>query len=304
MNFRGKLSVLTALARGEPVLVIVPGGGTSCVYSLGVIVTLVLANLHRFIKAGIGVSGGAFNLAALFSNPERIETVIEVFEYLAREGFIRLKRRRFGRPYLVFDLEELIQTLEGKRAHLGLPALDEGCIRSHPSPFWVVATKHETGEGEFLDAKSNLFPSLRATASIQGTCAPVSINGVKFSDGQVGMKVGPAIRKVMARKVLIIMSRPPIEERGWAEQMIAPTLTRLALKDETPELREAAAMMDYSFSEELRRIWACQRLETLTIFPDHEEDIWPWTSDPKRLRLAYNTGRNYAERLIERAHAV
>jgi len=302
MQIRGKKSVLTALARGEEVLVIVMGGGMSCVISLGVLAALVRADLHRF-KAGIGVSGGACNLAALFSNPEKIESVLEVFEYLACGGFLRLRLGPLG-WYLAFNLEELIQTLEGKRSHIGLPALDEANVASQPSPFWVVATDHRSGKGVFLDAKRDLFRKLRATMSVQGVCSPVDMEGRQVSDGQVGLKIGPAIRKVMARKVIVIMNRPPMENRGWWEQMLTPTVTRMALLTESRELREAAATMDFSFSDEVRRLEACKRVETLVIYPDFMEDMWPWTNNVSLLNLSFARARDFTERLVEDARAV
>ena len=302
MNYRGKLSVLSALAGGEQVLIYVNGGGVSCVFSLGVLVSLVRANLNKF-AVRYGGSGGALILAASISNPEKLESVLDVFEYLVCGGFLCLKRGPLGFPYPVFDIEELIQTLEGKRAHLGLPALDEEKIRSHPDPFRVAVTDNKTGKGRFLDVKPHVFRALRATASVQGACDPVEMNGREFSDGQVGMKIGPALGMAV-KYVLVIMNRPPIEERAWWEQQFSPMLARILLASETPGLRKAAAEMDTVFSRGLRRLEACSHVETLVLYPNWVEDILPLTSNLPLIRLAYHSGMNATERLIERVHAV
>jgi predicted patatin/cPLA2 family phospholipase len=301
MDYRGNLSVLNALAGGEPVLGVVNGGGYACMIGLGVLVGLKQAGLNRF-SAGMGSSGGACILAASFSNPEKLESVPDVFEHLALGGFLRHKWGPLG-PYPVFDREELIQTLEGRRAHKGLPALNGEKMKHDPRPFLVVATNNKTGKRVLLDGRPDLFGSLRATLSIQGACAPVKKNGMELSDGQVGMGIGPSVGN-LARKVLVILNRPPIEERAWWERKFSPSYARVLLRGETPELREAAAKTDTLFSRGLRRLEACPHIETLVIYPNWLENLWPTSGNVPLLRLAYLNARNYTERLIKQARAV
>jgi predicted patatin/cPLA2 family phospholipase len=301
VKIRGNLSVLTALARGEEVLVIVLGGGLSCVISLGVLTAFADAGLYRF-KAGIAVSGGACNLAALMSDPGKMRSVLDVFEYLACGGFLQLKIGPLG-PHLCFDREELIQTLEGKRAHYGLPSLNEKAIAAHPTPFWIVATDHHQVKGVFLDGKTDLFSKLRATMSIPGACSPVEIAGQEVSDGQVSLKAIEAIRKVRTRKVIVILNRPPFDERTWWEQLFTPVITRMALWKESLRLRETAATMDGDFARELRRLERSKRIETLVIHPTLVDDLWPWTNNVLQLRRSFNEAMHFTTRLIERAVA-
>ncbi len=303
MDIRGKESVLHALRDGEPVLVIVLGGGMSCVFSLGVLVSLVRMNLHRFSHA-IGVSGGACNVAALLSNPGEMRSVMKVFEYLARGGFLRLKLGPFG-WYVWFDIAELINALEGKVQHEDLPALNEDNVVSHPCSFRVGATDHKTGKGVFLDAKSDLFLKLRITASVQGACSHVTIGTRMLSDGQIGVgkRIGPALGR-MAKKVLVIMNRPLIEDRTWWEQQFSPWFTRFLLAAENPEIREAAVKMDNFISRGVRRLEACTHTDTLVISPNWIEDIFPLTNNVPLLGLTFQNAANGIERYAKRIGAV
>lgn len=300
MRYRGKLSVLSALANGESVLIVVLGGGMSCVVSLGVLVALVRANLHSRLRAGIGVSGGACNLAAVFSNPEKIESVMEMYRHMACGGFLSIRWGPLG-PHLWFDSEELMHALEGRRSHLGLPALDEKKIMLRPHPFWVAATDHTKGTCVFLNARRRLFRSLRATMAIPGVCEPVIVGGRKLSDGAVGMKIETAVRG--ARRVLVVMNRPPPENRVWWEQMFTPMVTRFALRSESSKLREAAAWMDTDFEEDLRRLEACTHVDTLVVHPT-DPNLFPFCSFWPQLKTAYEDARDFTERLIDEAHAV
>ena len=301
MHVRGSITVLKALVRREPVLLVVRGGGMSCVNSLGVLAGFVGENLSQFSGA-IAYSGGACNVASLLSSPEKLERVMEVYEYMVREKFFRLSWGIRGlRP--VFNLDELIHTLQGKRVEKGLPALDEANIKAHPNPFFVVATNHKDGTGEFLDAKANLFPSLRATLSVQGACPPVMLNGHQVSDGGPGMSVVSAIRKVRTRNVVVIMNRPPVEELTWSEQYCAPFITRVVLAFESRSLREAAALMDVAFSKELRRLEVNKYVKSLFIYPSVAEDVWPYTTNIPLMRRAFENAKTFSEGLARQVRA-
>lgn len=302
MQYRGSLSVLTALARGEQVLLIVMGGGMSCVISLGVLTALVEAQLHTKPKACIGVSGGACNVASMLSHPERIHDAFSVYEHLAQGKFICLRWGMWG-PQFTCDIDELIAALRGDRAHIDLPSLRHDRLIAQPIPFWTVATHAHTGAGVFLDAKVNLFESLRASMAIPRVCDPVTVGDTTLLDGAIGMRVGPSIRKVMARNVLVVMNRPPPGSRGWLEEFMTPWVTRMALMGAHPELVEAAVAVDTAFADELTRLEACTRLKTLVIHPDMGEPLQPWTSWVPLLRHGYTSAHEYTLRLIDEACA-
>lgn len=300
MHYRGKLSVLSALHDGEPVLVVVLGGGMASVVSLGMLSALSRARLTNF-KAGVGISGGACNLAAFYSSPHGMDDVLSVYEHLALGGFLTWRMGIFG-PYLSFNIEELVATLQGERTHLGLPSLDKGAIEAHASQLWFGVTRHTTGEGVLLDAKQNLFSALRASMAIQGVCEPEVIDGEALSDGAVGMRVGMAIRKVWARKVLVLMNRMPFHDRTWWEQWFTPYVTRIALLGLAPGLCNNAVRMEESFAEEIRRIENCKRLEMLCIAPDWTDPpLMPWTTSCLSLQTAYVRAQDFTESLCEKA---
>lgn len=301
MQYRGNLSVLTALARGEDVTVIVLGGGLSCVVSLGVLVSFVLARIFT-PKAVVGFSGGACNGAAAITNPEKIEQVIDVYRHIAYGGFLTMKYTWWGMPYLAFDLEELLATLKGEREHRGLPRLDHDRVPANR--FFVGVTEHETGRGHVFPAHDNLFTWLEASMSIQGARKPVAIGGVNFSDGAVGGKIGMSIRKVWARRVIVLMNRVPPEERWWFEKTFTPMITRAMLWGEPHELREAAVRMDDDLAIEMSRLGACERIQSLFIAPDLTDPyLLPQTAVPFMLELGYERGKQFGEKLVEMAHA-
>lgn len=302
MQYRGKLSVLSALHREEPVLIIVLGGGMASVVSVGVLEALASARLTRF-KAGIGVSGGACNLAALYSAPDRMHEVMRVYEHLAYGGFMTWSMGWSG-PRIAFDREELLQTLQGERAHLGLPSLNSQVIHNHPSALFFAATVHATGENRLLDGRMNLFQNLAASMAIPGACRPESVNGEELSDGCVSVRVGYSIRKVWARKVLVVMNRVPFEERLWWEQYFTPYITYLALMGCAPQLQNAAAQMEPAFSKDLQRLLECRRIETLVIAPDYTDPyLMPASTYVPELYRGYRRARDFTFDLIERARA-
>lgn len=302
MIHRGDLAVLTALSRGEPVLVYVNGGGPSCVFSLGVFLALEHAGLNHRIAARYGSSGGGINAAASVSNPKQLESVLDVYKYLVSGNFFRLQWDGFSRFRIAFDIDELFHVLEGRRLDQGLPALDGDKIRQHTAPLRVAVTDSKSGRGRFVDVKKDVFQLLRATASIQGACAPVSLGGREVGDGDVGKKIGPAYARA-AKHVLVILNRPPMEERTWWEQWLSPLLMRMVLAGETEELRQAAAGMDQSFSRGLRRLEACKSVKTLVVYPDLLEDFVPLSANTAGLEYSMHNAMHNALRLIKLARA-
>jgi predicted patatin/cPLA2 family phospholipase len=302
MQHRGDVSVLTALARGEPVLVVVLGGGMSCVVSLGVLVALVQAGLHTKPKAYIGVSGGACNIASLLSTPESIGTAMQVYEYMAEGKFLAVRWSPWG-PYLSFNIGELLAALSGERAHLDLPTLNPTRVTAQSIPFWAAATHAHTGRGAFFDARKDLYTAIRASMSIPGVCDPVIIDGEQYLDGFIGMKMVSAIGKTRARKVLVIMNRPPPGSRGWWEEAFSQTVTRMALGASSPAFREAGARMDSVYAAELERLYACARFKSLVIYPDDAEPVMPWSVSISLLRTGYTHALEYTTRLIDQSKA-
>lgn len=301
MRFRGDLSLLKELSRGEPVTVIVMGGGQTCVVSLGILVAWVMARIFR-PKAVVGFSGGACNGAAALTNPEEIHRVMDVYRHIVYGGFLTVRYTWYGMPYLAFDLEELLASLRGEREHLHLPRIKHEKLSA--GRFFVGVTEHANGKGRIVPAHADLFTWLEATMSIQGVRDPVSIDGVRFSDGAVGGKIGMSVRKVWARKVIVLMNRVAPEDRWWWEKVLTPHITRALLHSESTDLREAAVRMDDDLSIEIERIGRCERIRSLFIEPDLSDPyLLPHANHPTVLELAYRRAVDYGEKLMQLAHA-
>jgi predicted patatin/cPLA2 family phospholipase len=263
---------------------------------------LVEANLNTF-AVRYGASGGGINFAASIAHPRALASVFDVYRHLVEGGHIGFQCDYVGRMKVVFNIDELFHVLQGRRTELGLPALDAERVRVDPAPFRVAVTDRKTGRGRFLDVKRDVFKRLRATAAIQGACDPVKENGREVGDGDVDKPIGPGFAR-LAKHVLVILNRPPIEERTWWEQVLAPMITRLVLANETHELRETAANMDWTFSKRLKRLMHSKKVRTLVLYPDLADDLFSLTGYVPSMARAMETARNDMERLLVRAHAM
>lgn len=287
MRHRGDEAVLSALMAGKPVVVCAEGGGYRSVAVVGMLEAL--AKIPHPAKAHVGVSGGACAQAGFLSGESAV--TFEVYEKLAREGCLTWK---FVWPYgwqIQFDQEKLIRILE---ENLNIPN-----IRDHASAYGVSVLTYETGEQRLLDGKENTLEKISATTSIAGTCQPVSVGGVLHVDG-MNIQIGPAIRKFWARDVIVLRSR----RRWWWEEACYPWLAHASLSQVPPLLRNAIAVAEARFENEMRRLRECTRIRYLEIEPCEDDPfIWPWTSDVELLKKMRDNARNHLLRLMDKAAA-
>ena len=214
--------------------------------------------------------------------------------HLAHGGCISLQWTWLGWQF-VFDQDKLFKILES--------SLDETAVKRDSRKFWTVATQYASGSGVLFDGTNDLFRALRVTTSVPGICAPILIDGEEHGDGAPGLRMHQAVRKLWAKRVLVIANRYTLEERWIVERTLTPFLTYLTLFSAPSGVRSSAMGMESVFAEEMTRIEACTRIKKLFIYPSQDDPyLWPWSNDVPELARAMHHAQRYTEELIDRAH--
>jgi predicted patatin/cPLA2 family phospholipase len=204
----------------------------------------------------------------------------------------------------VFDQEELTQTLQGDRVHLGLPGLNVRSISRDPCDFLVVGTNAKNGTGDLLGAKKKPIKAIRATTAIPGCCDPVRIDGEDYYDGAWGDPLpGTIVRKFWARRILVIMSQPPYDEltpyEVWNDQLVS-WFANLQIPS---VLHEGTRRMGERIAQTVRILEQCNWVRALVVYPKPGTQIAQWEQNSRVLRKAYECGVLCAEEMIAHANA-
>lgn len=180
---------------------IVEGGAMRGVFSCGVLDHFMAQGFSPF-DSFWGVSAGASNLTAyLASMPGRNLKIY--LDYSLRREFFNLPQFIRGGDLMDLDWMWAITLKE-----LGI---DKAVLRADPRPFFMVVTRQDTGQAEYLTPDADqLAETMKASSALPIMYrAGVELEGSRYVDGGVAdaIPVAEAIRRG-AKKIMVLRSRP------------------------------------------------------------------------------------------------
>ncbi|MFW1260560.1 patatin-like phospholipase family protein [Vibrio parahaemolyticus] len=270
---------------------IVEGGAMRGVFSCGILDHFLAADFSPF-DSFWGVSAGASNLAAYLAKMPGRNLKIYL-DYSLRNEFITPSQLIRGGD--VMDLDWMWQvTLE----ELGI---DKEVLAADPRPFFLVVTRQDTGQAEYLTPDVDMLAeTMKASSALPVLYRNgVLLNGTRYVDGGVAdaLPIAEAIKRG-ATKIMVLRSQIASYRKPRSK---FSAITKRMLK-ETPALIEPMLTRDVRYN---------QTLELINNPPPGVEIIQvcpPETFKLKRLsrslREAYELGIEAGKQAIERWNSV
>lgn len=272
---------------------VVEGGGMRGVFAAGVLNAFGSAGFDPF-DIYLGVSAGACNLAShLAGQNDRNFDIIERYSIDGR--FIN--PGRFLRGGHLMDLDWLWDiTISEYR--LDLKKIF-GRLKEQGKEYIIVATAVATGQAAYLEPdEDTLEHYLKVSSSL-----PIfyrhflEVQSKKMTDGGVAdsLPVREAIRRG-ATAITVIRTRPArYVKKKSAVSLVYPLIFR-----DVPLFAEAMKQRPASYMESVRLIRQPPAgVRVFEIAPPPDIDVGRMTTDIKRLRAAYQRGRDYGEKFID-----
>ena len=196
----------------------------------------------------------------------------------------------------LFGAEFCYHTLPDK-----LDVFDAETFYSNPMEFYVVCTDVETGKPVYKkiekEDKENFGEWVRASASLPLVSRIVEIDGLKLLDGGISDAIPIKFAESMGyNKNVVILTRPKDYVKGISKSM---KLVMFMLK-KYPLLSEAIEKRGDMYNKTLEYI--CEKEEKGQLFvirPDEMLPIERMESDPQKIKLVYDIGRENMLRRIK-----
>ncbi len=177
--------------QGKRPLLLVMGGGMKGPYCAGQVVGLHDMGFGNVFKNVVGVSAGSGPAAFFVAGPEQARNATSLFGkdccVEGPEGLVHLSPREDGKRKIV-DTGVIARKMRS-----GEKALDQEAILNSDTGLYAVATNAETGEVEFINAKTatregelDMVAACEASSAIPLFEDSFEVNGQQYLDGSLG----------------------------------------------------------------------------------------------------------------------
>ncbi|EGR1751458.1 TPA: patatin family protein [Vibrio parahaemolyticus] len=269
---------------------IVEGGAMRGVFSCGILDHFLAADFSPF-DSFWGVSAGASNLAAYLAKMPGRNLKIYL-DYSLRNEFITPSQLIRGGD--VMDLDWMWQvTLE----ELGI---DKEVLAADPRPFFLVVTRQDTGQAEYLTPDVDMLAeTMKASSALPVLYRNgVLLNDTRYVDGGVAdaLPIAEAIKRG-ATKIMVLRSQIA-SYRKLRSKFSA--ITKRMLK-ETPALIEPMLTRDVRYNQTLELINnPPSGVEIIQVCPPETFKLKRLSRSPEPLREAYELGIEAGKQAIVR----
>ncbi|EOW4146667.1 patatin family protein [Vibrio parahaemolyticus] len=259
---------------------IVEGGAMRGVFSCGILDHFLAAYFSPF-DSFWGVSAGASNLAAYLAKMPGRNLKIYL-DYSLRNEFITPSQLIRGGD--VMDLDWMWQvTLE----ELGI---DKEVLAADPRPFFLVVTRQDTGQAEYLTPDVDMLAeTMKASSALPILYRNgVLLNGTRYVDGGVAdaLPIAEAIKRG-ATKIMVLRSQIASYRKPRSK---FSAITKRMLK-ETPALIEPMLTRDVRYNQTLELINnPPPGVEIIQVCPPETFKLKRLSRSPEPLREAYELG--------------
>ncbi len=177
--------------------IVCSGGGASCSYLAGLLLSLTKKHKFKTPDLAIGASGSAITLAYYVSGQYK-EMNYSSTELLCSKQFIDKKRIK-----CVVDIDHLIDDICKKQVPLNVKK-----IKSSKTLLLAAATNARTGEIAHLNCRTNIFEKMRATLAMPIVYRKeVKVGKNKYIDTYTSSTPPLSIKKAVelgAEKILVV----------------------------------------------------------------------------------------------------
>ncbi|EGR1545492.1 patatin family protein [Vibrio parahaemolyticus] len=269
---------------------IVEGGAMRGVFSCGILDHFLAADFSPF-DSFWGVSAGASNLAAYLAKMPGRNLKIYL-DYSLRNEFITPSQLIRGGD--VMDLDWMWQvTLE----ELGI---DKEVLAADPRPFFLVVTRQDTGQAEYLTPDVDMLAeTMKASSALPVLYRNgVLLNGTRYVDGGVAdaLPITEAIKRG-ATKIMVLRSQIASYRKPRSK---FSAITKRMLK-ETPALIEPMLTRDVRYNQTLELINnPPPGVEIIQVCPPETFKLKRLSRSPEPLREAYELGIEVGKQAIVR----
>ncbi len=269
---------------------IVEGGAMRGVFSCGILDHFLAADFSPF-DSFWGVSAGASNLAAYLAKMPGRNLKIYL-DYSLRNEFITPSQLIRGGD--VMDLDWMWQvTLE----ELGI---DKEVLAADPRPFFLVVTRQDTGQAEYLTPDVDMLAeTMKASSALPVLYRNgVLLNDTRYVDGGVAdaLPIAEAIKRG-ATKIMVLRSQIASYRKPRPK---FSAITKRMLK-ETPALIEPMLTRDVRYNQTLELINnPPPGVEIIQVCPPETFKLKRLSRSPEPLREAYELGIEAGKQAIER----
>ncbi len=182
----------------KKIAIVASGGGMSCAYSVGVILSLVDNFKFTNPYIVIGSSGSTGTLAYYVA--KQYSSIKNIWEnLLSTKNFIS-----YSRINMVVDVDYLIDVIFKKQDILNVEEIKQSKIK-----FFIAVTNFTNGNIEYFGNQTNIdiFEALRASNAIPIAYSKhVKINGGNFIDGSISASLEKNIEKAEKEGADIIIA--------------------------------------------------------------------------------------------------
>ncbi|TON74222.1 patatin-like phospholipase family protein [Vibrio parahaemolyticus] len=269
---------------------IVEGGAMRGVFSCGILDHFLAADFSPF-DSFWGVSAGASNLAAYLAKMPGRNLKIYL-DYSLRNEFITPSQLIRGGD--VMDLDWMWQvTLE----ELGI---DKEVLAADPRPFFLVVTRQDTGQAEYLTPDVDMLAeTMKASSALPVLYRNgVLLNDTRYVDGGVAdaLPIAEAIKRG-ATKIMVLRSQIASYRKPRSK---FSAITKRMLK-ETPALIEPMLTRDVRYNQTLELINnPPPGVEIIQVYPPETFELKRLSRSPEPLREAYELGIEAGKQAIVR----
>ncbi|MFW0962370.1 patatin-like phospholipase family protein [Vibrio parahaemolyticus] len=269
---------------------IVEGGAMRGVFSCGILDHFLAADFSPF-DSFWGVSAGASNLAAYLAKMPGRNLKIYL-DYSLRNEFITPSQLIRGGD--VMDLDWMWQvTLE----ELGI---DKEVLAADPRPFFLVVTRQDTGQAEYLTPDVDMLAeTMKASSALPVLYRNgVLLNDTRYVDGGVAdaLPIAEAIKRG-ATKIMVLRSQIASYRKPRSK---FSAITKRMLK-ETPALIEPMLTRDVRYNQTLELINnPPPGVEIIQVYPPETFKLKRLSRSPEPLREAYELGIEAGKQAIVR----
>ncbi|HCE3509302.1 TPA: patatin family protein [Vibrio parahaemolyticus] len=269
---------------------IVEGGAMRGVFSCGILDHFLAADFSPF-DSFWGVSAGASNLAAYLAKMPGRNLKIYL-DYSLRNEFITPSQLIRGGD--VMDLDWMWQvTLE----ELGI---DKEVLAADPRPFFLVVTRQDTGQTEYLTPDVDMLAeTMKASSALPVLYRNgVLLNDTRYVDGGVAdaLPIAEAIKRG-ATKIMVLRSQIASYRKPRSK---FSAITKRMLK-ETPALIEPMLTRDVRYNQTLELINnPPPGVEIIQVCPPETFKLKRLSRSPEPLREAYELGIEAGKQAIVR----
>ncbi|EMX0310648.1 TPA: patatin family protein [Vibrio parahaemolyticus] len=269
---------------------IVEGGAMRGVFSCGILDHFLAADFSPF-DSFWGVSAGASNLAAYLAKMPGRNLKIYL-DYSLRNEFITPSQLIRGGD--VMDLDWMWQvTLE----ELGI---DKEVLAADPRPFFLVVTRQDTGQTEYLTPDVDMLAeTMKASSALPVLYRNgVLLNDTRYVDGGVAdaLPIAEAIKRG-ATKIMVLRSQIASYRKPRSK---FSAITKRMLK-ETPALIEPMLTRDVRYKQTLELINnPPPGVEIIQVCPPETFKLKRLSRSPEPLREAYELGIEAGKQAIVR----